>query len=163
MGPGSTDGTPGVSRTPVAAGGRGAGGCIVRGRPTSPRSGGAHTAFHNDAVTRWWCRVRWSASFRAVERDPAVTPRAYTYASRVLAVVCAVAVGLGVVFITTRGAAPLVPPADVSAAPPPGRPPPPRAPRPAGPRPPPPPTGGPRPPRRPPSRRRPPPPSSAWR
>jgi hypothetical protein len=66
--------------------------------------------------------VRWSASFRAVERDPAVTPRAYTYASRVLAVVCAVAVGLGVVFITTRGAAPLVAPADVSVAAPPAAP-----------------------------------------
>jgi hypothetical protein len=30
--------------------------------------------------------VRWSASFRAVERDPAVTPRAYTWATRALAV-----------------------------------------------------------------------------
>src|SRR3954462_10440905 len=162
MEPGSTDGTPGVSRTPVAAGGRGAGGGIVRGRPTSPRRGGAPTVFYNDAGTRGWCLVRWSASFRAVERDPAVTPRGYTYASRVLAVVCVIAVGLGVVFITTRGAAPLVPPADAAPAPPPpgGPPRPPRR-RPRRRRPPPPPTGGPRPPRPPRSRLRPPPPSSA--
>jgi hypothetical protein len=65
--------------------------------------------------------VRWSASSGVVERDPAVTPRARSWASRALAVVCAVAVGLGVVFIATRGPAPLAAPVDAgapSAAPP---------------------------------------------
>ena len=66
----------------------------------------------------------WSASFSPVGRYPAVTPRGCTYASRVLAVVCAVCVGLGVVFITTRGDPPLSaaadarPPALQPAAPP---------------------------------------------
>lgn len=45
-----------------------------------------------------------------VGRDPAVTNRGHTWASRALAVVCAVAVGLGVVFIATRGDGPPIAP-----------------------------------------------------
>jgi hypothetical protein len=48
-----------------------------------------------------------------------VTPRGYTYASRVLAVVCVVAVGLGVVFIATRAPAPLVVPTSAQPSDPP--------------------------------------------
>jgi hypothetical protein len=76
--------------------------------------------------------VRWSTSFRAVERDPAVTARAYTWASRALAVVCVIAVGLGVVFIATRGPAPLVVPTAAGAVTPPATPAAPATPAPEG-------------------------------